>query len=91
MLTSIDYGSGNWVHTAYRIMAANYTTGHADSECLPTGEFMEWFLTTYQLQENASLRILSHRTGEGRFIWRIVVPDAFEQLVFDPSPESPSD
>ena len=89
MLTSIDYGSGNWVHTAYRIMAANYTTGHADSECLPTGEFMEWFLTNHQLQENASLRILNHWTGEGRLIWRIVVPDAFEQLVFDCSPESP--
>jgi hypothetical protein len=91
MLTSQDYDSGQWIQTAFRIMSANYTTGHADSECLPPGVFLDWFLSEHQLQESAALRILNHRTEEGRSIWRIVVPDAFEQLVITPYVENPSE
>ena len=83
MLTAIDFHPDHWQQTAYRIIAGNYTSGQVVAEILPPPDFLEWFLRAYDILESASLRLLNDLTEDGRICWQIVIPHAFEHIVFD--------
>jgi hypothetical protein len=78
MLSLHDFREENWPGVTWQILTHNYAWGSAYSEVLPPGDYLEWMMRTFALNNPGSVKISSHISKDETLCWQIIIKEAYE-------------